>query len=214
MRTTGAFMLGLIVQLFVLCSPSAVLRAQEAPPTLPDGFKVGDAAPNVRLMGVDDRYLSFDDFAKVKGVIVIFTCNHCPYSIKYEDRILALDAKYAAQGYPVVAINPNDPKVEPGDSFDSMKVRAKEKAFTFPYLFDETQVVARTFGARRTPHVFVLSRQPKGYRVEYIGAIDDDASGKNITTRYVEKAVDALLAGTAPAESFTKAIGCTIKWKK
>lgn len=180
---------------------------------LPDGVKVGDVAPDFSLLNVDGKQLVLHEQTTVKGLIVVFTCNHCPYSVKYEDRINALDAKYREMGYAVIAINPNDTVAVPEDSYSKMIERARTKKFTFPYLIDATQNVAKAYGARRTPHVYVLSRQKNNFRVEYIGAIDDAAEG-TIGEKFVENAIDQLIAGKAPQTTFTKAVGCTIKWKK
>ncbi|MDP3352660.1 MAG: redoxin domain-containing protein, partial [Flavobacteriaceae bacterium] len=112
-----------------------------------EGYKIGDNATDFKLKNVNDKMVSLSDFKKAKGFIVIFTCNHCPYSVAYEDRIIELDKKYKDKGYPVIAINPNNPAKEPKDSFDLMKVRAKEKGFTFPYLFDDGQKIYPQYGA-------------------------------------------------------------------
>ncbi len=180
-----------------------------------DGYKIGDKATDFSLKNTDESMVSLSDFEDARGFIVIFTCNHCPYSVKYEDRILALDAKYKDQGYPVIAINPNSPEVQPEDSFPLMQKRAEEKEFTFPYLFDETQEYARAYGAARTPHVFILQKEGDDLIVKYIGAIDDNVkSEKAADKKYVEDALDALLSGNDPEVNYTKAVGCTIKWKK
>lgn len=179
----------------------------------PDGVKIGDVAPDFSLLNVDGKQLVLHEQTTVKGLIVVFTCNHCPYSVRYEDRINALDAKYREMGYAVIAINPNDTVAVPEDAFTKMIDRAREKKFTFPYLVDASQNIAKAYGARRTPHVYVLSRQKNNFRVEYIGAIDDAAEG-TIGEKFVENAIDELIAGKAPQTTFTKAVGCTIKWKK
>ncbi|MFN5874922.1 MAG: thioredoxin family protein, partial [Ignavibacteria bacterium] len=164
---------------------------------------------------IDGQYISLDTYKNSKGLVVVFTCNHCPYSVKYEDRIIALAAETAKLGYPLVAINPNDPVKVPEDSFENMKVRAKEKGFTFPYIVDETQEVAKAYGAKRTPHVFVLSNANNSWKVEYIGAIDDNANdAEKVESRFVLDAVRSLSSGSALAVTQTKAIGCTIKWKE
>lgn len=176
------------------------------------GYQVGDIATNFSLMNVDDQMVSLSDYDEAKGFIVIFTCNHCPYSVAYEDRIIALDAKYKDQGYPVIAIQPNDPELMPDDGFEEMKVRAEEKGFTFPYLMDEGQEIYPQYGAMKTPHVYVLEKTDEGNRVAYIGAIDDNHEEPDqVTKRYVEDAVDALLNGEQPAVTETVAIGCSIK---
>jgi len=180
-----------------------------------DGYKVGDVATDFKLKNVDGKTVSLANYKSAKGYIVVFTCNHCPYAQAYESRIMALDKMYTPKGYPVIAISPNDPVGEPQDSFDNMKKRAAEKGYTFPYAIDETQDITRAYGAKATPHVFVLQKTDKGNVVQYIGAIDDDTENSNPNhTRYVENAVNALLAGKSVATTNTKAIGCSIKWKK
>ncbi|MGD1842629.1 MAG: thioredoxin family protein [Thermonemataceae bacterium] len=181
---------------------------------LEEGYQPGDKARDFNLKNIDDKMVSLKDFPDAKGFIVIFTCNHCPFSKMYEDRIIALDAAYKEKGYPVIAINPNDPVKQPEDSFDKMIVRAKDKGFTFPYLFDETQEIAKTYGATNTPHTFVLEKESNDLIVRYIGAIDNNAKAANeVSTKYVESAVDALLADKEIEKKRAKAIGCTIKWK-
>ncbi|WP_226389821.1 thioredoxin family protein [Penaeicola halotolerans] len=177
-------------------------------------YQVGDYATDFKLKNIDGKYVSLADNPNNKGYLVIFTCNHCPYSKMYEDRIIALDKKYKAMGYPVVAINPNDPEAQPEDSFENMKIRAKEKGFTFPYLVDETQEITKTYGATRTPHVFLLTKERDRYKVAYIGAIDNNhQDASKATERYVEMAMTDVMAGKSVRQNFTKAIGCTIKWK-
>lgn len=179
------------------------------------GYKVGDVATDFSLIGTDGQQHRLADFAEAKGYIVIFTCNHCPYAQAYEERIVALDQKYKTLGYPVVAINPNDPVVQPEDGLELMKVRAKEKGFTFPYLLDEGQKIYPQYGATKTPHVFILQKEGDKNVVKYIGAIDDNyEDASQVSEKYVEKAVDALLAGKAIEQTTTVAIGCTIKVKK
>ncbi len=176
------------------------------------GYKVGDTATDFKLKNIDDKMVSLADYKKAKGFILIFTCNHCPYSVAYEDRIIELDKKYKEKGFPVIAINPNNPEKQPQDSFEAMKVRAKEKGFTFPYLFDDGQKIYPQYGATRTPHVFLLNKESGKLVVSYIGAIDDNyKDASQAKSKYVEDAVDALLKGKKPATTETKAIGCTIK---
>ncbi len=178
-------------------------------------YQPGDRATDFRLKNVDGKLVSLKDDKAAKGFIVVFTCNHCPYSQAYEQRIIQLDQKYRPQGYPVIAINPNDPHIQPEDSFEKMVERAQANAYPFPYLIDENSNVARAYGATRTPHVFVLERQKSRFVVRYIGAIDDHTEdAAKAEKKYVEAAVEALLKGEQPALAFTKAIGCTIKWKK
>jgi len=176
------------------------------------GYQIGDVVSDFELKNVDGKMISLSDYNEAKGFIITFTCNTCPFAIAYEDRIIALDKKYASKGYPVIAINPNNPLVQPGDSFKAMQQRAKEKGFTFPYLVDEGQKVYPKYGATKTPHMYILQKTKKGNVVKYIGAIDDnhqDASA--VKTKYVENAVDALLKGEEIKQTETKAIGCSIK---
>ncbi|MCB0641227.1 MAG: thioredoxin family protein [Phaeodactylibacter sp.] len=181
-------------------------------PTSTSGVEVGDTAPAFTLKNVDGKMVSLSDYNDQKGAIVIFTCNHCPYAVMYEDRIIELHNKYAPKGYPVIAINPNDPEVQPADGFEEMQVRAEEKGFPFAYLFDDGQKIYPAYGAQKTPHVFLVDNNQK---VRYIGAIDNNPQGpENVTVRYVEDAIAALEAGNAPNPDHTKAIGCSIKYKK
>ncbi|NCO62999.1 MAG: thioredoxin family protein [Flavobacteriales bacterium] len=176
------------------------------------GYQIGDVVADFELKNIDGNMVSLSDYKDVKGFIITFTCNTCPFSIAYEDRIMALNEKYASKGYPVIAINPNNPKVQPGDSYKSMQQRALEKGFTFPYLVDEGQQVYPKFGATKTPHMFVLQNTKQGPVVKYIGAIDDNYKDANaVNTKYVENAVNALLSGHPVKLQETKAIGCTIK---
>jgi peroxiredoxin len=178
-----------------------------------DGYEIGDKAINFNLLNVDGNYVTLDDFSEAEGFIVIFTCNHCPYSKLYEDRIIELNKTFGPKGYPVVAINPNDTIKEPADSYSQMIVRAEEKGFDFPYLLDADQSVAKAYGATRTPHVFVLQKSNNDLVVKYIGAIDDNSkSPDDVDEAYVYNAVNDLLAGKTVSPDFTKAIGCTIKW--
>lgn len=179
---------------------------------LDKGYDVGDIAADFSLKNVDGTMVSLSNFDSAKGFLVIFTCNTCPYAQAYEDRIIALDAKYKPQGVPVIAINPNDPSIQPGDSFDKMQERASEKGFTFPYLLDEEQTVFPKYGATRTPHVFLLEKTSSGNMVKYIGAIDDNyQDASQVEETFVENAVDAMLAGGEISPKTTKAIGCSIK---
>lgn len=178
------------------------------------GYKIGDQVADFRLKNVDGNMVSLSDQKDAKGAIVIFTCNHCPYAKAYEQRIIELDKLYRPKGFPVIAINPNDPKRAPDDSFENMVKRARDKKYPFPYLVDETQQVARSFGATRTPQVFLLKKVDNGWEVAYIGAIDDNTEDAGaVKNAYVINAVDALLKGQEPPVRETKAVGCTIKWK-
>jgi peroxiredoxin len=175
------------------------------------GYTVGDKASGFKLKNTDGKFVSLSDYPDAKGFIVIFTCNHCPYAKAYQDRIIALDKKYKTKGYPVIAILSNDPGANSEDSYENMIVRAKEKGFTYPYLFDETQDVCRKYGATRTPQVFLLEKKGSDLIVRYTGAIDDNSQdAAKVTAAYLANAVDALLAGGTPNPSSTKAVGCGI----
>ncbi|OZV69065.1 thioredoxin family protein [Winogradskyella aurantia] len=179
-----------------------------------NGYKVGDIATDFSLENIDGKMVSLSDYKDAKGFIVIFTCNTCPYAVAYEDRIVELDKKYAEKGYPVIAIMPNDTDVQPGDSLEAMRARAKAKGFTFPYVIDKGQKIYPQYGATKTPHVYLLQKTTKGNEVKYIGAIDNNyKDAKAVTERYVENAVDALLNNESIKVTETRAIGCTIKVK-
>jgi len=174
-------------------------------------YKIGDTATDFKLKSVDGKMYSMADYKSAKGFIVVFTCNHCPFAKKYEDRINDLAKKYKSKGYILLAINPNNPAIEPADSFELMQKRAKEKGFAFPYLFDDGQKIFPQYGATKTPHVFLLD---KNRVVKYIGAIDDNVdSAADVKEKYLENAIAALESGKTPSPETTKAIGCSIKVK-
>jgi peroxiredoxin len=178
--------------------------------TVDTSFKIGDTIEDFSLMNTDDLMVSLNDYKNVKGFIIIFTCNTCPYSVANEDRIIALDRKYKKRGFPVIAINPNDPIAVPNESFEKMKVRVQEKGFTFPYLQDEGQKVYPKFGATKTPEVYIVTQND--LKVQYIGAIDNSSRNpEQVTEKYVENAVSALLTGKKIEKTETRAIGCSIK---
>jgi thioredoxin-related protein len=156
---------------------------------------------------------SLRNYENAKGFIIVFTSNHCPFSKAYEERLVVLDAKYASKGYPVIALNPNDPEAYEEDTFENMKLRAREKGFTFPYLVD-TKGIGQKYGASRTPHVFVVKKEGGKNIVKYIGAVDDSAQdAAAVNKKYVEDAVNNLLADKPVITQTTKAIGCAIKWR-
>jgi peroxiredoxin len=182
---------------------------------LDGGYTIGDVATDFKLKNIDGKYVSLSDYPDAKGFVVVFTCNHCPFAKAYQDRLITLDKEYKGKGYPVIAINPNDPSLVPEDSYEAMQTRAKEKSYTFPYLSDESQEVYRTYGATRTPHIYVLQKEKDNKLiVKYIGAIDDNYQDPSaVTQTYLQNAINDLLAGNDPKVSSTKAIGCTIKSK-
>lgn len=176
------------------------------------GYHIGDTVSDFSLKSTSGNFVSLEDYQDAKGYIVVFTCNHCPYAVLYEDRLVDLHNKYAPMGYPVIAINPNDPEAKPDDSFENMGKRAAEKSFPFVYLFDDGQKVYPEWGATKTPHVYLLDGDKK---VRYIGALDDSAKDpESVEVKYVENAIAALEAGTKIDPETTKAIGCSIKTVK
>lgn len=180
--------------------------------TTDKGYSVGDVATDFSLENIDGKMVSLSDYKDAKGFIITFTCNTCPYAVAYEDRVEALNKKYASKGYPVIAIMPNNTDVKPGDNMKAMQVRAKEKGFTFPYLMDKGQKVYPQYGATKTPHIYLLQKTEKGNVVKYIGAIDDNYQDANaVKEKYLENAVDALLKGEDIKVKQTRAIGCSIK---
>jgi len=171
---------------------------------------IGDKAPGFSLPGVDGKTWALADLSDYPILLIVFSCNHCPYVQAYEDRMIAMQREYEGR-LKLVAINYNDAHQYPEDSFDEMKTRAKEKGFNFLYLRDDSQSIARAYGATHTPQLFVLD----GLRhVRYSGKFDDQWQKPQLVTRsYVRDAVERLLSGSVPVEPYTHAIGCTIKWK-
>lgn len=177
-------------------------------------YKIGDKVQDFRLKNVDGKMVSLADYKDAKGFIVIFSCNHCPVVHKYESRMKALHAAYESKGFPVVAINPNDEKISPGDSYPEMQKRYKAQGYKFAYLWDQTQEVARRFGAERTPHIYILTKESDGLKLAYIGAIDNNAdNAAKADKQYVKDAIDSLLKDRDLTVSETRAVGCTIKWR-
>lgn len=180
-----------------------------------NGYQPGSLVKDFSLKNVDQKEVSMNDYERAKGYVVIFTCNTCPVAKAYEERMIALHHQYASRGFPVIAINPNDPEVSKGDAFQAMQERAKSKKYPFAYLSDPGQVVTKQFGAERTPHVFLVSKTSDGNKVAYIGAIDNDTENTNTDkAKYLDDAINSLLAGEQPKVTFTKAVGCSIKSKK
>ena len=173
-------------------------------------LKIGEKGPDFRLPGVDGKTVSMADFASSPVLVVMFTCNHCPYVQAYEDRLIALQAEYAGKGVSFVAINANDETLYPEDAFEKMVARAKSKRFNFSYLRNADQTVASAYGAEYTPEIFVLDRER---RLRYTGRIDDDWKDPGrVGRRDLKEAIEALLAGRPVTQPETYTIGCTIKW--
>lgn len=174
-------------------------------------LSIGDKAIPFELPGVDDQLHSLADYADKQAVVVVFSCNHCPYVRAWEDRMVQIQADFGDKGVQLVAINANDTVKYPDDSLPKMKVRSREKGFNFPYLFDESQEVARHYGAERTPEFFVFD---SGGVLRYHGALDDNYDDPGaVKQEYLRRALEAVLAGQTPTSAETSAVGCTIKWK-
>jgi len=178
------------------------------------GLKPGDKATLFTLMNVDSTNVSLSDYSNQKGVILVFTSVPCPFSKAYEQRIIELHNRYADLGFPMVAINSNNPEISPQDSFYHMQVRAREKAYPFPYLKDSKEEICKAYGATRTPFIFLLEKRGDGFQVAYMGALDDNSlDARSVANRYLENAIHALTQGERPDPASTRAIGCLIKIK-
>lgn len=171
---------------------------------------LGAEAPQFDLPGVDGQSHSLDSYADTDVLVLVQSCNHCPYVQAWEGRLSAIASEYADRGARVVAVSSNDAGSYPEDSFEEMRKRSQEQGFTFDYLYDEPQAVARSLGAERTPEVFVYDRDR---RLRYHGAIDDSRDENDVSQQYLRDALDALLAGAAPAVAETPPVGCTVKWR-
>jgi glutathione peroxidase-family protein len=204
-----------LILVLVVGTAFTLIFKQKAAQAAPSGYEIGATVADFSLKGVDGNKITLSNFKDKKGLIVVFMSNHCPFSKAYEDRIMALDKKFAALGYPVLGVNSNDPDAYEEDSFDNIKARSKEKAYTFGYGADETQGVARAFGASKTPQVFVLKNDGGKFTLQYIGSIDDSAQDPaSVSKRYVEEAITNLLGGKPVVTTITKAVGCGIKFKE
>ncbi len=212
----GKHSLGILAAIILLfLAPELSLSAQQKTKTL----EIGRQAPDFNLPGVDGRNYRLADFADAKILVVVFTCNHCPTAQAYEDRIMKLTSDYKNKGVAVVAISPNDPEAvrldelgysDMGDTFEDMKIRAKDKGYNFPYLYDgKTQAVTLAYGAVATPHLFIFDNQRK---LRYVGRFDDSEKSKQVKSNDAINAIEAILAGrNVPVEKNT-ALGCSVKW--
>ena len=171
---------------------------------------LGAEAPQFDLPGVDGQNHSLDSYAEADVLVLVQSCNHCPYVQAWEGRLSAIASDYADRGVRVVAVNSNDVNSHPEDSFEEMQKRSREQGFTFDYLYDEPQAVARALGAERTPEVFVYDRDR---RLRYHGAIDDNRDETGVSQQYLRDALDAVLAGQDPPLAETPPVGCTVKWR-
>jgi peroxiredoxin len=172
---------------------------------------IPQTAPSFTLPGVDGRDHSLGDYRDARALVLVQSCNHCPYVRAWEGRLNAIQKDYAEQGVRIVAVNSNDAASHPEDSFEEMQARASKQGFAFDYLYDERQSLASALGSKRTPEVFVFDGDRK---LVYHGAVDDNRDDTAVDAHYLRDAVDAVLAGTAPAVADTAAVGCTVKWRK
>ncbi len=204
--------------LFLACICAIALLSGHAADT-PQTLALGSTAPDFNLPGVDGRDWALKNFADAKILAIVFTCTHCPTAQYYEERIKKIVTDYKSKGVAVVGIMPNDPKsvrldelgwTDLSDSFDEMKIRAKDRAYNFPYLYDgDTEAVSKAYGPVATPHVFVFDAARK---LRYQGAIDDNERIEKVTKYYLRDALDTLLDGKEPSVRQTKVVGCSIKW--
>ena len=174
------------------------------------GLALGSPAVDFHLRAVDGKSYSLRDFADRRALVMAFSCNHCPYVQAYEDRMVRMQRDYSVKGVTLVAINSNDDHDYPEDSFENMIRRAKDKGFNFPYLRDETQDIARKYGAICTPHVFAFDVHRT---LQYKGRIDDNRNAADVKTHDLTNALDAMLAGRKPSVQETRPFGCSVKWK-
>jgi peroxiredoxin len=171
---------------------------------------LGAEAPQFDLPGVDGQNHSLDSYAGADVLVLVQSCNHCPYVQAWEGRLSAIASDYSDRGVRIVAVNSNDTGAHPEDSFEEMQKRSQEHGFAFDYLYDEPQAVARALESERTPEVFVYDRER---RLRYHGAIDDSRDETGVSQRYLRDALDAVLAGDDPAVTETPPVGCTVKWR-
>jgi len=193
--------LGLVMVAAAMALGSSALAAK--------ALKVGDEAPGWSgIIGIDDKEHGLAGYKEAKAIVLVFICNHCPVAVIYEDRVIALQKDYGPKGVQLIGVNVNN---IPADRLDKMKERAKAKKFNFPYIYDSSQKMGHDYGAKVTPHTFVLDKDRK---VAYIGAVDNSKKVDKATKHYVRDALDALLAGKTPPQAETKAFGCTVKYEK
>jgi peroxiredoxin len=199
-------MLRRILSVALLCVLFSVAGLAEVGP--------GDEAPEFELFGVDYKYHSLEQYADSEAIVVVFTCNHCPYAKSYEDDLIALAEKYQPKDIQFLAVNPNPADMVEADGFPQMQKRAEEKGFPYPYLYDETQKVAHAYGATVTPHIFVVRYEKEEEksvpRVVYEGAVDN----RHKDPRYLQDALDAILAGEEIEKKKTAQFGCSVKYRK
>jgi peroxiredoxin len=189
------------------------LAVLPAVPAAAADLALGASIPkaDVKMKSVDGRKLSIADVKGEKGTLVIFTCNHCPWVIAWEERVVALGNEFSGRGVGVIAINPNDPAVQKEDGLEAMQARAAERGKQFPYVVDATSDVARAFHAKVTPEAFLFDAEG---RLVYHGTIDDNAQKPaEVKRTYLRDALEALVSGGEIEDKQTKALGCTIKFR-
>jgi peroxiredoxin len=169
-----------------------------------------ETAPTFDLPGVDGRNHSLEEYADAPVLVLVQSCNHCPYVLAWEGRIDALQRGYRERGVRIVAINSNNADTHPGDSFEAMVEHARDADYSFDYLHDESQAVARALGAERTPEAYVFDADR---RLVYHGAVDDNRDEDGVTQHYLRDGIEAALAGETPPIADTQAVGCTVKWR-
>jgi peroxiredoxin len=178
-------------------------------------YQVGSIIKDFSLPDVSNKTISLSDYKGAKGFIIVFTSNSCPFSKLYEQRLAELNQMYKERGYHLIAINSNDPQRYPDDSFENMKLKAKEINIDYPYLFDEEQKIGALFNPQKTPQAFIVNVENHLYKIAYSGAIDDNASDtKTVKTKFVEKALEDLLSGNKVSVTTSKPVGCMVKWRK
>jgi peroxiredoxin len=173
-------------------------------------MSVISSAPTFDLPGVDGRNHSLEEYRDAPVLVLVQSCNHCPYVLAWEGRINALQRECADRGVRIVAISSNDSEAYPADSFENMVAHARDAGYEFDYLYDESQDVARALGSERTPEAFVFDADR---RLVYHGAVDDNREEAHVTTHYLRDAIEAALAGETPPIADTPPVGCTVKWR-
>lgn len=209
MKRFATLTLALVAGMFAASSLADEAKKQEKPQRLALGSTM--PAGRTEMESVDGKKYSLDGLAGKNGTLVIFSCNHCPWAVKWESRIAAIGNEYAKKGFGVIVVNSNDPAVAKGDDMEGMKARASQLGMNFPYAMDADSSVARAFGATKTPEVFLFDKDKK---LAYWGAVDDNADDeKAVTKHYLKDALNAVEKGEKPETQETKALGCTIKFR-
>lgn len=209
MKRFASLTLALVAGVFAAGSFADEAKKPEKPQRLALGSTM--PAGRTEMESVDGKKYSLDGLAGKNGTLVIFSCNHCPWAVKWESRITAIGNEYSKKGFGVIVVNSNDPAVAKGDDMDGMKARAEKLGMKFPYAMDGDSSVARAFGASKTPEVFLFDKDKK---LVYWGAVDDNADDeKAVAKHYLKDALNAVEKGEKPATQETKALGCTIKFR-